>query len=141
MADDTLKKILFGFILTSLFSILLFTVITDEGRLYEKDTSEITGSLSFSEFNQSVNTIQDDSENLRERFEKQSIWSTVAGVVVTGIFDIGKSMIAMVFAPFIVIANVMENIFHIPKIVMNVVMGLLTLSLLFGLWALIKIGK
>lgn len=141
MAEDTFKKLVFGFVLTSLFAVLLLTAVTDTGYLYDKNTTEITGSLNFAGFNDSVNNVQGTSENLRERFEKQSIWSTVAGVVVTGIFDIAKTMFAMILVPFVLIANVMENIFHIPSIVINVVMGLLVLSIIFAVWALVKQGS
>lgn len=142
MAEDTFKNILFGFILVTLFSVLILTSVNELGYLYSKDTTEVTGgALNIAGFNRSVSTVQSTSENLRERFEKQSIWSVVAGVVVTGIFDIGKTMILMIITPWVLIANVMTQVLHIPLIVTDTILGLVILSCIFGLWALIKVGN
>ena len=141
MASDAFKKLVFGFVLVSLFSVLLLTSVSDSGSRYDKDTTQITGQLEFAKFNESINEVQGTSQNLRERFEKQSIWSSVAGVVVSGVFGITKTLTSMILAPFVIIANVMENVFFIPPIVTNVVMGLLGLSIIFGIWALIRVGQ
>ena len=142
MAEDSFKGILFGFILVSLFGTLILTAVQEEGNLYGKDTTVITGgSLNLAGFNQTTQNIQSTSENLREKFQKQSVWSAVAGVVVTGIFDVGKTMIDMIIAPFGLVSNILLNVLHIPHLVVSVILGLLILSLIFGLWALIKIGN
>jgi hypothetical protein len=115
--------------------------VVEEGSLYGKDTSEITGgSLNLNAFNQTTNNVQSSSENLRESFEKKNPWS-VAGVVVSGIFEVGKSMINMILTPFTLIGSILTNVLHIPAIVINVVLGLLILSLIFGLWSLLKVGN
>jgi len=135
------KDLLFGFILTSLFAVMIIGAAVTQGTLYGRDTSEITGGLNYASFNESIGTIGSTSQNMRESFEKQSIWSVVAGIVVTGIFDIAKSMILMVILPFTLIAGIMVNVFSIPPIVTSVIMGLLTLSIIFGIWKLLKIGE
>jgi len=136
------KKLIFGFILTSLFSLLILTSVVNFGQTYNKDTSQVAGgSLSIAGFNNSINEVQDTSENLRENFEKQSIWSSVAGVVVTGIFDIAKAMFLMIILPFTLIANVMIDVLHIPVFVINVMLGLLILTGIFGIWRLVKMGS
>ena len=135
------KNLLFGFILTSLFAVLIIGAAVTQGAIYGRDTTQITGELNYLSFNESINTIGSTSQNMRESFEKQSIFSVVAGIVVTGIFDITKTMALMVILPFTLIAGIMTNVFHVPVIVSSVIMGLLTLSMIFGIWKLLKIGE
>jgi len=140
--EDSFKGMLFGFILVSLFGTLILVAIQEEGNLYGKDTTAITGgSLNLMGFNQTSQNIQSTSENLREKFEKQSVWSVVAGVVVSGIFDIAKTMTVMIITPFTLVSNILINVLHIPILVVNVILGLLILSIIFAVWSLIKIGN
>ena len=140
--EDSFKGLLFGFILVSLFGTLILVAIQEEGNLYGKDTTAITGgSLNLMGFNQTSQNIQSTSENLREKFEKQSVWSVVAGVVVSGIFDIAKTMTVMIITPFTLVSNILINVLHIPILVVNVILGLLILSIIFAVWSLIKIGN
>ena len=138
---DNFKGILFGLILTSLFAVLLIGSAVTQGKLYDRETSEIELALNYKGFNDSVSTVEQTSENLRESFEKQSIWSSIAGIVVSGLFDIAKSMVLMVTFPFSLIAGIIINVLHIPSLVANVLVGLLTLGIIFGIWKLLKIGE
>ena len=142
IAEDSFKGLLFGFILVGLFSFLLLSAVKDEGSLYGKDVSLVTaGALDISGFNESVTTVQEDSQNFREAFEKQSVWSSIAGVVVSGIFGLAKGMVIMIFLPFILVSNVLVQILHVPIIVIDVIAGLVELAIIFGIWSLIKIGN
>lgn len=107
----------------------------------KKDMTGVTGdALDIERFNSSLNTLQSTSENLRERFEKQSIWSNIAGIVVTGIFGIAIAIGSLIILPFVLISNILIHILHIPTIVVSVINGLLILSIIFGIWRLIKAG-
>lgn len=141
MAEDSFKNLLFAFILFSLFGFLILFAVYDEGEIYGKNTTLIEGTFNLGDFNDSISSIEDTSENLRENFEKQSIWSSVAGVVVTGIFGLAKSMVLMIMLPFSLLSGIMVNVLHIPIIVSSVILGLLILSIIFGIWSLIKIGN
>jgi len=137
---DSFKNLLFGFILTSLFAVLIISGVVYEGQLYGKDTGVITSGLSYLELNQSISTVESTSQNVMTAFEKQSIWSTIAGIVVTGIFDITKSLLLMITLPFTIFSGIMVNVLHIPKIVSSVILGLILLSAIFGIWRLLKQG-
>ena len=142
MGEDSFKGLLFAFILFALFGFLTLRVIIDQAALYGKDTTELFGeSFDIEKFNSSVSPIKETSENLRERFEKQNIFSIVAGVIVEGIFDIGKTMVLMISTPITLLNTILTNVLHIPQIVTNVILGLVILSTIFGIWALIKIGN
>lgn len=141
IAEDTLKKMLFGFVLTSLFAVLILIPVVNVGESYDQDTTEITQSLRLGDLNDTINLVRTSSENMEESFQKQSIWSTIAGVIVTGIFTIGKTMGAMAIAPFSILIGIMINVLKIPVIIADVIMGLLILSIIFAIWRLIKIGN
>jgi len=137
---ESFQNILYGFILVSLFTVLIIGAVVYEAPLYNKDSSEITGGLNYNSFNDSVSTVESTSQDLRQNFEKQSIWSSIAGIVVSGIFDISKTMIIMIILPFTLISSLMINILHIPVIVSSVILGLLLLAMIFSIWKLIKAG-
>lgn len=141
MAEDQLKALLFGFIVITLFATLLITVVNDQGVLYEKDTTQITGgSLGISGFNSSVQNFSSTAENLRERFENQNIFVALGDVVISGLFDIAVDMAKMILTPFTLVSNILTNILGVPSFVTNVIMGLLVLSIIFAIWRLIKVG-
>lgn len=139
--EDQFKNTLFAFILMSLFGMLILTAVTQLGGTYSKDMTEVTGgSLSLNQFNESINSIEQNSKDMKASFDKQSIWSAIAGVVVDGIFGIAKNMVTMILLPFDIIIGIMENVFHIPAFVTSVLLGLLILGIIFSIWRLIKIG-
>jgi len=141
LLEDNFKNTLFAFILISAFGMLILSAVVSVGDTYGKDTSEIVGgSLSMSEFNDSVSSIEANANSMRARFEKGSIWSSIAGVVVTGIFGIATDMIDMILSPFVIMTEIMTNIFHIPVWFSAILMSLLIFGIIFSIWRLIKIG-
>jgi len=139
--EDSFKTTLFAFILMSLFGMLILTAVVNVGNDYEMDTSEVVGgSLSLDKFNDSISSIEENSQDLKERFDKGSIWSAVAGVVVEGIFGIAKDMVTMILLPFDVLADILLDVFQVPIYVTSVILGLLILGIIFAIWRLLKIG-
>lgn len=140
--DDDFKNMLFAFILMSLFGMLILSAVAQLGNTYDKDLTQVTGgSLSINKFNQSINSIEQNSKSLKARFDKQSVWSAIAGVVVDGIFGIAKDMVSMILSPFDIIADIMADSLHVPVYVTSVILGILILSIMFGIWRLLKIGS
>jgi hypothetical protein len=141
MADDSFKNTLFAFILCSLFGMLILTAVVNVGNNYGKDTSEIVGgTLSLDRFNQSIKSVEQNAQDMKVRFDKQSIWSAVAGVVVEGIFGIAKDMVTMIFSPFFIVLDILSNVFHVPIFVTSILLGLLIIGLIFAIWRLLKVG-
>jgi hypothetical protein len=140
--EDSFKNTLFAFILLSLFGMLILTSVVSVGTTYERNTSEVVGgSLSISKFNDSISSIEENSKALKERFDKGSIWSAIAGIVVEGIFGIVKDMVSMILLPFDIIADIMIDQFNLPAFVTSVLLGLLILGIIFAIWQLLKIGN
>ena len=138
--EDEFKKTLFAFILASLFGLLMATVVLNVGGDYGADSSQISGSLSLSKFNDSITNVDEHAQNLEEKFEKGSVWSTVAGVVVEGIFGIGKEIIRIILLPFGVMKNILIDVFQIPTYVTDVILALFLFGVIFSIWRLIKVG-
>jgi hypothetical protein len=141
MEEGSFKALLFGFVFFTLFAVLIITAVNEEGALYGKDVSEVTGgALDISQFNNSLNTISTDVESYRERFSKGNIFVTLGDVIFSGIFEIAQSMITIIITPFTLMAGIMINVLHIPKFVTDVLMALIGLAIIFAIWRLIKIG-
>jgi len=139
--EDKFKNYLFAFILVSAFGMLILTTVIEGGNNYSLDTSKIAGgSLSITQFNESISNLQTESENLKKSFDDQSIWSSIAGVVVEGFFGIAGSMFNMIFVPLNLIINILIDIFGIPIWFSTVIVGLLILGVMLSIWRLIKVG-
>jgi len=140
--EDSFKNLIIGFILFSLFGMLILTAVTNTGTTYGKDLTEVTGSsLSLSKFNNSISGVETSSKNLKTAFDKGSVWSALAGVVVEGIFGIAKNMFLMILAPFDILSDILTNNLGVPAYVTSVLLGILIIVVILGIWALIKVGN
>jgi hypothetical protein len=141
MAEDTFKNTIFAFILISLFGMLIISAVVSIGGNYGMDTSQVTGgSLSLDKFNESVASIEENAKDLKTSFDKQSVWSALAGVVVEGIFGIAKDMVTMILLPFDILSDIMSDVLGVPTYVTSVLLGILIMSVILAVWRLIKIG-
>jgi hypothetical protein len=139
--EDGFKNLLYGFIFFILFAVLLITAVNEQGSLYSKDVSEVTGgSMNVTAFNNSITTTTTNVEGYRETFSKGNIFVALGDVIFTGIFEIAQSMVAIVLTPFTLLSGIMLNVLHIPKFVTDVIMAMIGLAIIFGIWRLIKIG-
>lgn len=139
--EGAFKNYLIGFVLMALFGMLILSAVVDVGSEYDMDTSEIVGgSMSLDNFNDSISSIEDNSQTLKAKFERGSVWSAIAGVVVEGIFGIAKDMVGMIFAPFAVLSGMANDVLHVPVYVTSVIFGLLIFGVIFSIWRLLKIG-
>lgn len=141
-AEGDFKNMLFGFILIALFGMLILTAVVQVSNNYNKDaTTVVGGSLSINKFNNSIKDVEKDAEALNERFQKGSIWSAVAGVVVEGIFGVAKDMITMILLPFDILADIMSDVLGVPTFVTAIILALVIFAGIFGIWRLLKIGE
>ncbi|GAH87070.1 unnamed protein product, partial [marine sediment metagenome] len=101
MAQDVFKNLLFASILTALFIFLMLSFAISVANNYGEDTAIFEDeTIDFNEINDSLSDIQSSAENWRANFEKSNIFSIIAGIVVTGIFEIGLSMFNFVIDLF-----------------------------------------
>lgn len=141
MAEDTFKNFIIGFVLFTLFGMLILSAVVSVGENYGMDTSQVVGgSLSLTKFNNSISGVEDTAKDFKTSFDRQSVWSALAGVVVEGIFGIAKDMITMILAPFDLLSDVLSDVIGVPSYVTSVLLGILIISIILSVWRLIKIG-
>ena len=138
MATDTFKTTLTGLILFVLFTSLILTVSIDFGNEYNKSAEEIGGgSFNLSVFQTTADTVEGNATNYRTRFESGEVGDIDN---VKGFFSIITDMINLITAPFKLLSQVLSNVLNIPSIAINIILGILSISLIFAIWSLIKKG-
>jgi hypothetical protein len=136
------KGILVGAILVTLFVFLIITFATDTLNNYGKDTTELEqGAFNLTPYETYLEDVESDAQTFQDRFASGNIFSIIAGVVVTGIFNIGVDMIGLITIPFSLFAQIMTNVLGVPAIVTSVFLGIMILTIIFAIWRLIKIGE
>lgn len=138
MAQDTFKNTLFGLVLFVLFSSLLITATTSIALNYGRDSAEIGGgALEVEMFNEGIDDISEKASNYRERFEGGNVDDIDDP---SGLFSIVTDMITMITTPFKLLAQVLSNLLGVPTIFINVVLGLLGITLILGIWRVLRTG-
>jgi len=137
-ATDVFKTTFFGLILFVLFSAVILTVVIDFGGDYGRSASEIGGgSLNLSLFQDSANTVNNNSQTYRDRFESGAVDDVDDP---SGLFSVVTDMISMITTPFTLLSQVLVNILKFPPLVINVILGLLAISLILAIWSLLRKG-
>lgn len=140
-SENNFPFLMKAFIIITLFSFLLIAVTVQMANNYSKDTTDLEEKLGYNSINNTLTGAKDTAEGWREAFQKQNIFSTIAGIIVTGIFNLANTMFSFITAPFEIFGNIMVNVIGIPAIVLNIVSVMIILTALFGIWRLIKIGR
>lgn len=136
------KGILIGAIMVSLFVFLILVFATDVMDNYGKDTTQLQeGSFSLTPYQNYLDNVESDAQTFQDRFASSNIFSVIAGIVVTGIFNIGVDMITLVVTPFTLFAQILNNVLGVPPIFTDILLGVMILGIIFAIWRLIKIGE
>ena len=139
MGEDSVKNILIALTLFVAFSWLILTVAIDFGAEYGREAQEIgDGSLNVVDFKNSASNVSGDASAYKSRFESGNVDDVDDA---SGIFSIVTDMISLIITPFKLLSNIMVNIFHAPVLIINVILGLLTISIIFGIWRLLRAGS
>ena len=138
MASDGFKRLLFGLILFVLFASLILSLAIDFGNNYDRSVDEIGGgALNLTLFEESADSIEGSASSYRERFEGGEIEDVDDP---SGVFSIVTDMITMVTTPFGLISQVASNLLGVPSIMINVMLGLLSISLILAIWSVLRKG-
>lgn len=137
MTEENFPEMLKAFIVITLFAFLLIAIVTTFGSNYNKDVTGVTEKFGGEAINNTLNSAKTTSDTWYAIFSKQSVFSTVAGIIVTGIFSLAKTMVNFIFTPFAILTGILKNVLGIPAIVVNVVYVLLIISIIFGIWRVI----
>lgn len=140
MASDSFKGLITAFIIISL---IIFLAVGFIGRMlnhYDIEDETIQERLRYSQIENVLNNSEQTAENWRENFEKQNIFSLVAGIIVTGLFTITKQMFNFIITPFEIISLVLVDVLGIPSAVFDVIIFLIIVGAIFGIWSVLKKG-
>ena len=146
MAEESFPQLLKAFIVITLFAFILLSIVLLFAGNYGTDTTEIDERIGLQAINSTLSDTQDTASGWQETFEnigKGNIFSDILdilGLLSVGMFNLAKSMVAFVFLPFSIFANIMVNVLGIPAIVMNIINVLIILTVVFGIWSLVKRG-
>ena len=162
MAD--FPKLMVTFIVITLFAFLLIGFATRLGQEYGKDEAitELEERIGSSAVTEQIEDINTESEIWKKKFfEEKSdeedldkgIWASVSnllgtfedvldiiGILAVGIFNLVKNMGTFIFLPFLMFNTILTNVIGIPGEVASIIQVIIILSLIFGIWKLIKTG-
>lgn len=136
------KMMMFGFILLTLFIFLILTFTTNVAQNNGADTTQLEeGAFSLDPYETFLDDVEDTANEFRtDRFANQNIFVTLGDLVISGFFGLLIDMVVFITTPFTLLAQIMTNVLGVPLIVTSVILGLIMLSIIFGIWRLIKIG-
>jgi len=139
MGEDSFKHTLTALVLFVAFSWLILTVAIDFDAEYGRDAQQIgDGSLDVSAFQTTAEGVEGSAQGYRSRFESGDVDDIDDA---SGIFFIATDMISMITTPFTLLSSILTNIFGIPSLIINVILGLLAISMIFGIWRLLRAGS
>jgi len=142
MAEDSFKNLVIPFLLITLFGILIITAMQKVANDYNLDSSNVIDSEKIQKLNETVTSIEENAQNIKSSFEKQNIWgwSAAVGIIAEGMFGIATYIANLIFTPFGIVKDILENTLKMPSIVSSVVVGILIILILLAIWRLIKVG-
>ncbi len=137
--EDEFKSTITALVLFVAFSWLILTVAVDFGAEYGKSADEIgDGSLDISSFQTSAESVNSSAQGYRSRFDDGKVDDIDDA---SGLFSIGTDMVNMITTPFSLLSSILTNILKVPSLIVTIMLGLLSLSLIFGIWRLLRAGS
>jgi hypothetical protein len=151
MADNDFPKILKAFIVITLFAFLIigFSVgfiddIDDKSDTYNKSAvhvDEFEEKLGADDISDTISSMDERADAWQQSFYNQNIFSTIAGIIVTGMFSLAKTMATFILFPFKLISGILTGILGVPPVVTTIINVLIVVTIIFGIWSLLKTGK
>ena len=139
MAEDGFKSMVTALVLFVAFTWLILSVAIDFGAEHGRSASEIGGgALDIESFKTSAEGVEGSAQSYRARFESGDVDDIDDA---SGIFSIATDIINMITTPFTLISQILSNIFGVPPLIINVVLGLLAIALIFSIWRVLRAGS
>lgn len=146
MSENNFPKLLKSFIVITLFAfVLLSTVLLFAGN-YNKDTTEIDERINLNVINNTLETTQSTASGWQTTFSelgKGNVFSDILdilGLLTVGMFKLVVGMMSFINIPFALFGTILTNVLGVPIIVVNIINVLIILTIIFGIWSLVKRG-
>ena len=141
MASDSFKNTMISFLLLGVFMVLIVSIVTQMGTNYEVSPEKMDeatqGALDMDDYNESLLSVDEDASQFRERFESGEVDDVDDP---SGIFSVAGDIIGVVTTPYNLLAKIGTNLLHIPVVLVHVILAILNITLLAGLWSLLRKG-
>jgi hypothetical protein len=143
--EGDLKVWAVGFGLFLIFSLSIFTMVSEIGDTYEKDYTIILDPMNVSGFEIVSSKVESDAKDWDKKFgvtneEEQSGFGKALGFIGGEIFSTAKRITLLIVAPIGLLFNILLFL-KVPSSVTSIIMGLIIVSIIFALWRLMKIGS
>lgn len=148
--ESSFPSLLKAFIVITLFSFLLLAVVINFSANYENTDDQlsiINERIGLATINSTLNTANETAQGWQESFsafgEDKNIFQKIfdiVGFLGVGLFKLGNSMVDFIITPFAIFSNILVNVLYIPSIVVIIINVLIILTIIFGLWSLLKRG-
>jgi len=141
MGSDSFKNTMVSFILLGVFMVLIITIVYQMGVNYEVSPEKMAeatqGSFDMDDYEQELLTVDEDASAFRERFESGEVDDVDDP---SGIFSVAGDIIGVITTPYNILAGIGTNILKIPVVLVHVILAILNITLLAGLWSLLRKG-
>jgi hypothetical protein len=138
MAGGKFHNTIKALLLFVAFSVLIITVAIDFGAEYGKNAEEIGGgALNLAEFQSTADTVEGNASAFRKSFEEGKVDDVDDA---SGIFSTAKKFINLITAPFKLLGILMTDL-GVPKSIINIILGLLSIGLILGIWSVLRAGS
>ncbi len=139
MAEDGFKNMVTALVLFVAFTWLILSVAIDFGADHGRSAESIgDGSLDVEKFKTSAEGVEGSAQSYRARFESGDVDDIDDA---SGIFSIATDIVSMITTPFTLISQIASNIFGVPPLILNVILGLLAIGLIFSIWRVLRSGS
>jgi len=141
MASDTFKNLTIGFLLFGLFTVLIVTAIYEMGFNYgvsdERMQEATAGALTRDDQRAELLTSDTTTEHFRQRFESGDVDDVDDA---SGVFAVAGDIVGVIVTPFNILAKVGKNLLGVPEVVTHTLLAILNLTLILGIWSLLRKG-
>lgn len=138
MAQDSFKGIVFGMILFATFATLFLGWAIDLGADYGKSSDEISGgAFDTTAVDTMLGSINDNAQTEKTKFESGEMTNVDNAV---GVFSVMNSISSFLFTPWTLLSGILTNVLHVPVLFVNVILSLIILTIVFGIWRLVRAG-
>jgi len=139
MAEDSFKNLLVGLVLFVGFTLLILTVAVDFGSQYDRSSNEIgEGGLDVAKFIEVGNSVEGNASAMRSSFESGNVDDIDDA---SGMFGTIKKFVNLITAPFTLLSEILIKVLKFPKIIVNIMLGLLSVLLILGMWRVLRSGS
>jgi len=141
MGSDIYRNLLIGGALMGLFTVLIVIVVFEMGTNYGVSPARMNeataGAYDKTELESEILMSDQTAETFRKRFEGGKVDDIDDA---SGVFAVGGDFVSTVVAPFNVIAKIGKSYFGFPEVFTHTIFAIINITIIFGLWSLLRKG-